>query len=92
MYETNTEPVRYGYGRVDCIDDLKTEYEFECYLTKTSNVTLTPIDITQEKQTELVMPHGIGAFNISQCLVSSIRPKESDDSDDWKYVPSVCLL
>ena len=30
------------------------------------------------------MPHGIGVFKISQCLISVIRSKESDD-DDWKY-------
>ena len=73
MYETNTEPVRCEYGTVGCMDDLKTEYKFECYLPKISNATLTPIGITQEKQTELVMPNHIGVFKVSHCILSVIR-------------------
>ena len=45
LYETNIEPVRCGYGTVDC--------EFECYLTKitqekqTELVTLMCSNITK---------------------------------------------
>ena len=82
LYETNTDPVRCGHGTVDCIDDLKTEYEFGV-LTKISNAVLIPIGITKEKQAELVMPNDIDVFKISQCILSVISLNLTITNTKW---------